>query len=131
MTRQLLHEAITRLAEPTDLSSAALLSLKVYTQSHLELPLKAELCLTGIQRLDEATVGRKPDVRADAEGVGVVGEVVEADAEEENAVVLPSYEALGDAQVEAEDPAFEEGIAVEAGGGGGQGVSGIQPGPRP
>src|SRR3954454_15841866 len=44
----------------------------------------------------------------------MVGEVVEADAEEKNAVVLPPYEALGDAQVDAEDAAFVEGIAVEA-----------------
>jgi hypothetical protein len=40
--------------------------------------LKAELGLAGIQRLDEAAVGGQADVRADAEGVGVVGEVVEA-----------------------------------------------------
>ena len=53
----------------------------------------------------------------------MVGEVVEADAEEENAVVLPPYEALGDAQVDAEDAAFVEGIAVEACGAGRDGVS--------
>ena len=71
--------------------------------------MKAELGLAGIQRLDEATVGWKPDVRADAECVGVVGEVVEADAEEENAVVLPPYEALGDTQP---DDGIEPSVAV-------------------
>src|SRR5436190_920469 len=88
-----------------------------------EFPLKAELGLAGIQGLDEATIGRKPDVLADAEGVGVVGEVVEADAEEENAVVLPPYEALGNAQVDAEHAAYVEGIAVKAGRAGRDGVS--------
>ena len=77
-------------------SSSTHQALRLTThRAALELPLEAELGLAGIQRLDEAAVGGEAVIRAHAEGIGVVGEVVEADAEQEDAVVLPPLEALG------------------------------------
>src|ERR1017187_10511131 len=71
--------------------------------ARLELPLETELDLPGVQGLDQTPVCVEPVILAHAESVGVVGEVVEADAEQEDAVIFPPLEALGYAQIDIED----------------------------
>src|SRR5260370_40906800 len=115
-------EAISRFDKPTDLLGAAPRGSFHHAQP-LELPLKAELGLAGVQRLDEASIRGESVIGARAESIGVVGEVVEADAKQENAVVLPPHEALGGAKGHAEDAALVEGIPVETGRARGEGIS--------
>jgi len=52
----------------------------------------------------------------------MVHEVIEADPEEEDAVVFPPHEAFCDAQVDVEDAALVERVARESGGTGGDRV---------
>src|SRR5205085_3540450 len=80
-----------------------------------ELPLKAKLHLTRIQRFDETTIGIQAVIGTEQHWVGVISQVVDSDAKQKYSMVFPPHKAFGGAKIDIEKTSFIERISRESG----------------
>src|SRR3954453_19573945 len=79
-----------------------------------EFPLEAELYLPCVGSFDQPTVRVQTVIRADENCIRVIGEIVNADAKKENAMIFPPFKTFCDAKIDVEEASLIERIPSES-----------------